>query len=213
MRKFLFILLLIASKTIYAQDFKLAAESDNGTQYYIREEGNYNAWVKSVTKAKTIKSKKTGKLISTGGGETVGYWSCNCKTRVYDITSSVKYDKNHKPLTSLSDVYNERPLPDSVGEAVFNIICGYDDYLDDIRQKEYDVMSEKINAELDEGIKRYDNYSKGFYDGYKKIYCSPSSDCQVTIKLPDEVYYAETPEGDYEKGYNEGADSAKAQSN
>ena len=79
MRNKLFLLTFIFCAVLFKSqsDFKLAAESKDGTQFYVKELGNYEAWVETIFKEKKVKSKKTGKTIVSGGEKHVEFYICN----------------------------------------------------------------------------------------------------------------------------------------
>lgn len=196
---FIFCAVLFKSQS----DFKLAAELNDGTQFYIKELGNYEAWIETVFKERKVKSKKTGKTIVSGGEKYVEFYICNCKDKKFSAESRTKYDRKGNAILNLPDIFSERVLPNTAGETILNIICGYDDYLEDIRQKEFDNLP--VNIELKEGIKRYNNYIEGFKEGYKSIYCAPYNDCFIdSLYTPDEFTLADEPSNDFGKGFVEG---------
>ena len=57
-RKLLFFTFLINIFFKAQSDFKLATELKDGSQWFIKEEGNYEAWVETIIKSKKVKSKK-----------------------------------------------------------------------------------------------------------------------------------------------------------
>lgn len=209
--KLLILLLLCFFSSIYSQEkFKLATELTNGTKFYIKELGNYEAWVKTVEKTKNVKGKN-GKMVKTGGNSSIEFWKCNCNVKKYSSDSGISYDRNGNVKSELQEIYDERVLPDTAGETILNIICGYDEYLEDKRQKEFDQEFSVIQRELDEGVSRYNNYSDGYKTGYKEGYCSPYSDCYHQFPgMPSESYFAENPKDDYDKGYNDGMEKGTA---
>jgi hypothetical protein len=205
MKNKLFLLTFIFCAVLYKSqsDFKLATELNDGTQFYIKELGNYEAWVETILKEKKVKSKKTGKTIVSGGEKFVEFYICDCKDKKFSAESRTKYDRKGNPILSMSDIYSERVLPNTVGETILNIICGYEDYLEDIRQKEFDNLP--INKQLNEGIDRYNNFIEGFKAGYKSVYCAPNNDCFIDRKYtPDEFTFADEPDNDFGKGFEEG---------
>lgn len=109
-RTLLFFTFLITNIFFKAQsDFKLATELKDGTEWFIKEEGDYKAWVKVIIKSKKVKSKKTGKLINSGGGEYVEYWICNCKDKKYNTESGIEYDSSGNPIGNIptnEELYN-----------------------------------------------------------------------------------------------------------
>ena len=210
-RTLLFFTFLITNIFFKAQsDFKLATELKDGTEWFIKEEGDYKAWVKVIIKSKKVKSKKTGKLINSGGGEYVEYWICSCKDKKYNTESGIEYDSSGNPIGNISETYNERVIPDTVGEKILNIICGHDEYLEDIRQKQYEALVRPTNEELYNTINRRNTYIDGFKVGYKTVYCAPYSDCFIKDYELEEIIFADDPYLDFDKGYQEG--KAKAES-
>lgn len=210
-RTLLFFIFLISNIFFKAQsDFKLATELKDGTQWFIKEEGDYKAWVKAIIKSKKVKSKKTGKLINSGGGKIVEYWKCDCDDKRYSTDSGIEYDSSGNPKTDINDTYNERVIPDTVGEKILNIICGFDEYLEDTRQKQYDALVRPTNEELHNTENRKNTYIDGFKMGYKIVYCAPYNDCFIKNFDIDEIIFAEDPYFDFDKGYQEG--KAKAES-
>lgn len=205
MKRFLFSIVTIMFCQLFSaqDDFKLAFETEIGTQYYIKELGNYKAWVKSEQKTKTVKSKKTGKYIKSGGDVLIEYWDCNCSDNKYSIESTAKYNRKGELLYKYdADVYRERAIPGTVAEGIIEIVCGHREYLEDERQKE--LENDPLVKELRIDAERVSSYLDGYRKGYKKSYCAPYDNCIKVFDDPEYFEIGESPEEDYNKGFADG---------
>ncbi len=144
MKKIL-ILILLFPLLLYSQDkYKKAIETKESTTYLI-EIGNYKAWAKTVTKIKKIKLKN-GKYNIIGGSYVVQLISCNCSDKKISTGRTIKYNKNGEVLEDYSyDSPYEYVVPETIGENILNIVCGWDDYAIDIELKKLYLEYSKYN--------------------------------------------------------------------
>lgn len=209
MKKIYLILFLISTYThVLAQEFKLAFTSGND-KYFIREEGNNEAWLKEIRPLKKIKNK-AGKWISTGGGFTLHYIKCNKNNRTYAIGETIIYDAkgNVKNRVEGSLYLTNKIIPDSIIEGVCKVIFNEEQYEKDINQEKLD----KTLGDLDDFVDRYDNHREGFVQGYLEEKCKPYTIYNCNYKKapePEESFFADDPKDDYTKGYYDGMNFAK----
>ena len=130
----LIISFLLFGNFIYSQNedgFEYIGDSDDGTKYFVKiEKMNFNSkdtWLKWVEPTKTVKNKK-GKYIKRGGGHTLIAIKFYCEDRKYESTDCYVYDRNgnlksHIDMSAFRDKYEERVIPGTHIESVFNYVC------------------------------------------------------------------------------------------
>lgn len=147
MKKLFTLILFFSYFSIFSQDFKLAFETKTSS-VYLKEIGNYKAWLKSVKNTQKIKLKN-GKYKTIGGDYLMQLISCDCGSKKISIGKTITYSKNGdviKELDFISDF--EDVVPETQGESVLNIICGWEDYAIDIKLKQlYEQYKSKGNSE------------------------------------------------------------------
>jgi hypothetical protein len=134
MKKTLAIFCFLFATFSYSQNedgFEYIGNSDDGTQYFVKiEKVDFNskdAWLKWIEPTKTIKNKK-GKYVKSGGGHTLVAIKFYCEDKVYESTDCYIYDrngnlKNQLDMSEHRDKYQERVIPGSHMESVFNYVC------------------------------------------------------------------------------------------
>ena len=130
MKTFITIILLLTSKSIFAQDWVYAGESVTGDKYYLRKTansdyGNKKAWSKRI--GKSISYKKGNKTFTLLNGYCLELSEYDCSGRqtklisfaYYNSKGSVVYSYNFQPFdTDWEDVF-----PDSMGETLLVKVC------------------------------------------------------------------------------------------
>ena len=134
MKKALIILCLFFATISYSQNedgFEYIGDSNDGTKYFVKiEKVNFNskdAWLKWIEPTKTVKNKK-GKYIKIGGDNTLMAVKFYCEDRIYESTDCYVYDRNgnlksHIDMSNFRDKYEERIIPGTHIESVFNHVC------------------------------------------------------------------------------------------
>lgn len=134
MKKVLIILCLLFATISYSQNedgFEYIGDSNDGTQYFVKiEKINFNSkdtWLKWIEPTKTVKNKK-GKYVKIGGGHTLMAVKFYCEDKIYESTDCYVYDRNgnlksHIDMSNFRDKYEERIIPGTHIESVFNHVC------------------------------------------------------------------------------------------
>ena len=79
-------------------------------------------WVKLTNPLKTVKHK-SGKYIKTGGGYTMQFMKLDCSDKTYSASNGVIYNSSGKVVRETFDLYNERVIPGSIMEGVYDFVC------------------------------------------------------------------------------------------
>lgn len=188
MKNFHILIALFITIFLTAQDYKLAIKNSKSS-VWIKEEGNYSGWVK-FEDAITFKKNKQGKLVKNGGGFNVQYWSCDCGKKKIDRTDGVIYNLKKEYSNDIPDSYDERIIPETIGESILNIFCGWDDYYEDEI-----IRNTNIYQKFLEG------YEKGFLSGYYYPNAIPTKHIQVNFPYNLDEEFESDSKDIYEKGY------------
>lgn len=128
MKLFLFFSLIFISTSVYSQDdqFIHVTTANDGSKVFVKYEGKvYDSkqfWLKMNNPSKTIKNKN-GKLIKSGGGYLMRFFELNCSTKTYSASDGVEYNNSGKVVKKLYDIYNDRVIPGSVMDGVYEYVC------------------------------------------------------------------------------------------
>jgi len=126
---FLMILFFLSISKTYSQneEFSYVTSSKSGEDYYVlmKKHNDYSTeiWVK---KTEPIKYKKTksGKTIKTGGGYNLTFMTIKCEESTYDLGESISYYENGNVKSNIDlSSYENRVIPVSVMEAIYNFVC------------------------------------------------------------------------------------------
>ena len=145
---------------LYSQDkFKKAFETKESI-VYLKEIGNYKAWLKAVKKTQKIKLKN-GKYKTIGGDYLIQLISCDCGEKKISLGKTITYNKNGDVLQEFNyDSPFEYVIPETQGEEILNIVCGWSEYAIDIELKQLYSEYSKIFDEIDE---------ETFYNSYNQF--------------------------------------------
>lgn len=134
MKNTILILLLFLSFVTFSQnetDWKYIANAKDGSEIYVKIENissyRREAWVK-MTNPVVSKKSKNGKIIKTGGGYMLAFWSINCEDKTFSLSNRITYNSSGKVISvgnNYDDPQDERIIPDTVGEYIFRYICDY----------------------------------------------------------------------------------------
>ena len=123
---------LLIFTSMFAQEnneWKYIANAQDGSEIYVKMESTNSylkeAWVKMTNPVKSNKTK-TGKIIKSGGGYSLGYWKVNCEEKTFSLSSRMTYSSKGNVISQgeeYNDPRDERIIPDTVGEAIFKYIC------------------------------------------------------------------------------------------
>lgn len=95
------------------------------TVIYKENTSSSSGWIKYHYFPKKVKNSK-GKIISSSSKDILEYWKCDCNkySKYYSIEDYVVYDSKGK-VTSSGDrlIYQERPIPNSIGELIYESFC------------------------------------------------------------------------------------------
>lgn len=128
MKKILLILILLFTSKIYSQnnDFVYVTSAKDGTEVYVKQEDEvFNTkhfWIKMTNPVKKVKSK-SGKYIKSGGGYTMQFMKLDCSDKTYSTSDGVMYNTSGKVVREVFDLYNERVIPGSIMEGIYNYVC------------------------------------------------------------------------------------------
>lgn len=134
MKKALIILCLFFATISYSQNedgFEYIGDSDDGTQYFVKIEkintDSKDTWLKWIEPTKTVKNKN-GKYVKIAGDYTLMAIKFYCENRIYVSTDCYVYDSNgnlksHIDMSNFRDKYEERVIPGSHIESVFEHVC------------------------------------------------------------------------------------------
>ena len=108
------ILFLFFPILLFSQDkFKKAFETKESI-VYLKEIGNYKAWLKAVKKTQKIKLKN-GKYKTIGGDYLIQLISCDCGEKKISLGKTITYNKNGDVLQEFNyDSPFEYVIPDSI---------------------------------------------------------------------------------------------------
>lgn len=188
MKNFYILIASILGIFLKAQEYKLAINNSN-TIVWIKEEGNYSGWVKFEDPV-TTKKNKQGKVIRSGGDFNVQYWICDCGQKKIDRTDGVNYNQKKEYSHDIPDSYDERIIPETIGESILNIFCGWDDYYEDEI-----IRNTNIYQNFLEG------YEKGFLSGYYYPNAVPTKHIEVNFPYNLHEEFESDSKDVYEKGY------------
>lgn len=112
------------------EGWKLITKDKSGNEYYLdmvkvitaKENvfGEKKIWVKSIESKKTVKNGKTY-VVKT---KTLSLFEIKCSSTEYRVVKEVVYNSKGTVIRS-KDFFNsyDTPVPDSIGEAVFEAVC------------------------------------------------------------------------------------------
>lgn len=112
------------------EGWKLITKAKSGNEYYLdmakvittKENvfGEKKIWVKEIETKKTVKNGKTS-VVKT---KTLSLFEIKCSSSEYRVVKEVVYNSKGTVIRS-KDFYNsyDTPVPDSIGEAVFEAVC------------------------------------------------------------------------------------------
>lgn len=112
------------------EGWKLITKDKSGNEYYLdmvkvitaKENvfGEKKIWVKEIETKKTVKNGKTY-IVKT---KTLSLFEIKCSSSEYRVVKEVVYNSKGTVIRS-KDFFNsyDTPVPDSIGEAVFEAVC------------------------------------------------------------------------------------------
>lgn len=112
------------------EGWKLITKDKSGNEYYLdmvkvitaKENvfGEKKIWVKEIETKKTVKSGKTY-VVKT---KTLSLFEIKCSSSEYRVVKEVVYNSKGTVIRS-KEFFNsyDTPVPDSIGEAVFEAVC------------------------------------------------------------------------------------------
>ena len=104
---------------------------------------------------------KNGKYKTIGGDYLIQLISCDCGEKKISLGKTITYNKNGDVLQEFNyDSPFEYVIPETQGEEILNIVCGWSEYAIDIELKKLYSEYSKIFDEIDE---------ETFYNSYNQF--------------------------------------------